>query len=410
VLIAASACASGDDESAGATSGAPPASKCAPPDLELAYATILAVNEDSVFVVDQGPFDGAGSRLVQIAKACDESRLVAEELSWVLAVEADQAHVYWLARDGLYRAPTGGGAVEALDAPGVGTWGNGALFLDDQAIWFAADFAVKRLDRAPGAVATIIAKGCSVNAIAVDATDVWFATEDCGGEVSRAPKSGGAATVVAPKQHSASIAVDDGHVYWRNDRFGALTRWPKTGVEGDVFPVTVARPGGFHYRDGTVWLALGEHAAAVAAAGSAAWLDERPAFGVRHDGERLWVAGGDRLARLSPEPPVAAGFATGSGALTVSWNIDGAMACEPHSRMSIFLDGASGRNATLPCEAYSHRFEALAPGEYFFRVIYDRPNGITIGLDDGPFVVGDGETAVGPFDMGPCGVIPEDCR
>ena len=107
----------------------------------------------------------------------------------------------------------------------------------------------------PGARSSPLAAGQpGPDAIAVDATHVYW-INDASGELLRAPKAGGAPTVLATKQsvdaprHAAALAVDESSVYWlttgtreKHGADGAVMKLPKAGGEPVVLAGDQRRP------------------------------------------------------------------------------------------------------------------------------------------------------------------------
>jgi hypothetical protein len=179
---------------------------------------------------------GIGAQIFSLPTASPrEGRmLVSTDLSAADAIAIDAERVYFDAGPGIQSVALVGGAVN-LVAPG-----DHFLVAIDDANVYAVETPPtgEALVRAPklGGATTVLVSTPNAQKICLDDSDVyWIDWNDNGSQSSimRVPKAGGAAAVIATGQDApGDIAVDGTHVYWTTGKFGAaqtLVRAPKTG-------------------------------------------------------------------------------------------------------------------------------------------------------------------------------------
>ena len=150
--------------------------------------------------------------------------LATAQVSDPAAIAVDSANVYWAAPKGVMKVSKAGGVPEVLvgtsSAPTAIATGAGWIF-------YAADSSVVRV--APdGSSALTLATGAVTNALAVDATSVYWAKNT--GFIMRAPVDGGPVIQIASSPgYPSRAAVDGNTVYWV-DGTGIMT----TSVDGGI--------------------------------------------------------------------------------------------------------------------------------------------------------------------------------
>jgi hypothetical protein len=196
----------------------------------------LGVDDRSLYFNDYGmlamPKDGSGP----------EQGLPGDSNNFVGGLAVDSTGAYWTALVG----GTGGtyavlsylpsvGHVTTVDAPPAGSLGPVAL--DDAWVYFANDGnAIARAPKTGGASTVLVTRSKAILALAVDEANVYWAEGYwAGGYNSGTPvlamrKAGGAASTLAPDAASVRrIVVDDRCVYWveADLQLGKIVRAPK---------------------------------------------------------------------------------------------------------------------------------------------------------------------------------------
>jgi hypothetical protein len=203
--------------------------------------------------------DGRGE-ILQIPKAGGAAKRVAETPSRVLSMATDGQHVFWGVREGLFRAPAGGGSPVILQhlelgLRGVALSGDDVFFakahhldevvrkigkgggpanlvVDDRWVLFAADHdavygteptrrRIFRQDLAGGGPRPLARSEVPVAGIAIDAKSLYFAgsagfgcPKDAQGTLHRVSKTGGEPVLIGARLACPrALAVDDAHVY-----------------------------------------------------------------------------------------------------------------------------------------------------------------------------------------------------
>lgn len=133
----------------------------------------------------------------------------------------------------LNKVSVNGGTVTPL-ATASGAMG---IAVDSTNVYFATPGTVNKVPIAGGTAATQLATGQNVYSVAVDSTSVYF-TEHDGGYVSKVLISGGPVTHLASGLNSPeNLVVDGTNVYWTDYNQGVVYRVP---VAGGVSPTTLA--------------------------------------------------------------------------------------------------------------------------------------------------------------------------
>jgi hypothetical protein len=173
---------------------------------------------------------------------------------WPTTIAVDGKYVYWPSPTGIMRVPKAGGAAEIV---AVTSGGVSAIAVDATSVFFAVGGGIHRAPLA-GGDSMLLASGTVTNAIALDATFVYWA--DNRGPIQRVRREGGDTEQIAfSGGYPSRLAMEANRLYWL-DATGILTttpgnRTPTTlwmgapsinaliAVRGSVF-VTAVRAGG----------------------------------------------------------------------------------------------------------------------------------------------------------------------
>jgi len=132
------------------------------------------------------------------------------------APAVDSSGITWASGGTIERAPLDGGSPMRVTSVDTAT----ALALAGTDVYFAAGYVLMKAPLAGGpATALCTAAGAPVDAVAVDDTNVYFTSYSVVYEV---PRAGGAPTAIASNQGAPNaLAVDATSVYWTDG-----TSWP----------------------------------------------------------------------------------------------------------------------------------------------------------------------------------------
>jgi hypothetical protein len=176
--------------------------------------------------------------------------VLASGLTYPVSVAVDATSVYWIDFGGLHKEPSGGGAPVLLSSTGgeallirggSAYWTTGdtiqtvpvtggattmlvsgiaplarAIAADAMFVYWASAAGIVRMPLAGGPTTTLATNQQNVTAIAVDSTNVYWATVfSASATVMKAPLTGGSPVMLAPAINSvAALAVDSSFVYW----------------------------------------------------------------------------------------------------------------------------------------------------------------------------------------------------
>lgn len=168
----------------------------------------LVIDATDVFWAENGAIfrvPKAGGKAVQVTEAG-----IPDWLS------ADETHLYWYSTlSGMvFRAPKKGGPAVKVHEDDKHTLHT--FFLDgpDLFVSFGADNkgVIQKVPKAGGAAVTVV-EGVQPGAdFAVDASNVYWITED---DIYKVPRNGGSVSKIVEKvAHGRDLAVDDQYVYW----------------------------------------------------------------------------------------------------------------------------------------------------------------------------------------------------
>lgn len=150
-------------------------------------------------------------------------------------IGTDAGYLYWIdgsAQGGLRRALANTGPVEdladghemyniAFDQDHV-YWVYGGTYLNGS--WVGAE--IRRVLKTGGAPQTVVKIPTFANSIAVDATDVYWASYD-GASINRVNKQGGPIVKLADAANPRALAIDDTAVYWVEPTGGVVGKIAK---------------------------------------------------------------------------------------------------------------------------------------------------------------------------------------
>jgi hypothetical protein len=202
-------------------------------------ATNIAVDATSVFAV------GTSGQVVSCDKrGCNgQYTTIAENQSGAWGLAANERGVYWTSQStagGVTEALFAGGGVDLVTQTGPAhgiVVSGGTIFYTGQLQPGPGQEAVLSIPIAGGSPTILVPPDPADNplAIAVDCTNVYFATND--GSRSKVSRAGGAVTTLATGQGypSFSMAVDADRLYFIDDAAGEIRSVPIAG--GDVTTV-----------------------------------------------------------------------------------------------------------------------------------------------------------------------------
>lgn len=215
----------------------------------------LAVDAQNVYWTELAiPNTGTSSSVMQMPLAGGTPLTLATSLAAdpeYLVVAAGS--VYWTSfstgapdQDVVQSVPIGGGAVTSV---AQGQAGSGAIASDGTYLYYATLTATNRIPLAGGPPQAI---GPAALALAVDATDVYFAYTPRGAStaaIARFPVAGGTVTGLADGRSLTfgNIVLDDGAVYWVEGKGtvkngGAIATVPKSGGSPSVIAPSLDNP------------------------------------------------------------------------------------------------------------------------------------------------------------------------
>ena len=209
------------------------------------FVTRIAADATDVYFVDYGGStvkrvnveSGAETMVTQVAGA--EARFGG------VAVGSD--HVYFAMRGtgGVYR-----GAKNLSDQGGAELVANPTtpfdVALDDAYVYFN-DTTSNTISRVPfdlGPLEIVITGGSSLQGLAVDATHIYFGSDD---QVWKASKTGtdvGIVNLATAVNNAWDIVTDDVYVYWTGEQNDAIYRASKDGTQPGVIIGTASQPWG----------------------------------------------------------------------------------------------------------------------------------------------------------------------
>lgn len=366
-----------------------PSAHCNPDGLVLTNGRALALDDEHLFIVDSGDEQQEGS-LVRVDLACTEAQTIVTGLNQPRRLAVNGDYVYWSDIDSLWRATKDGGDVEQLTLGG-----GGDIVFDESYLYYPTGSQVKRFPLAGGPGETLAMLGCGTDSVAVDETHVYASQSGCARDVMRFPKEGGPIESIAVLQQARNVIVDDTHVYWVRDGDSAITAWPKTGGDGRVMPEGAGFVRYLSQTDDRLFFPTLHRIGSHLKAGSLSWEENREATAIALAPERIYRVFGGLLSAIAyPPSEEPTGFPGGSGSITIQWSAS----CSSDSLVAIFLDGPSRWNSTVDCNAGSHTFNDLAPGDY--GVVLQHPyTNSKASMSD--IAIAAGETVVGPIDLLP---------
>ena len=205
---------------------------------------MIASNATTVFWTNTTTPAGAvgsvpigGGAVVYVATAQDAPRGLA----------LGDTHVYWLntgtVNGDLDRANFDGSNRERLADPVAGGGGKDMAVFADFVYWANGnDGTIRRAPTIGGTVDSIVVGQIKPQAVAVDATGLYFtnyAVAGGGGNVVQLPAGGGEPSVIAADQPGARrIALDKDFVYWTNELDGTVRKAPIVAPAMGARPVT----------------------------------------------------------------------------------------------------------------------------------------------------------------------------
>jgi hypothetical protein len=202
----------------------------------------IAVDDGRVFWTNSGfpgypSYDGT---VLSVAKTGGSVVTLASGQGWASGIAVDATDVYWTASP--YDCPDGGGCsvvgnVMRMSKAGggpttlaAGNWflADSSLVLDATDVYWSQAFvvgAVMRVPKGGGKVSTLKSPFLDglLGAIAVDATRVFFAEDECAdagacmfhsGAIWSVPTSGKHAKKIATGLNTLALAADEANVYW----------------------------------------------------------------------------------------------------------------------------------------------------------------------------------------------------
>jgi hypothetical protein len=155
-----------------------------------------------------------------------------DSVDFVYALAADDAGVYWIGpvdgglEYGVFSAHAPFGAVTLLAKPS--SVGSG-IALDPDYVYFTGTPPIQRIPRNGGAPETLVGDASPYD-LEVDDAYVYWSEGFTGSDfaIKKAPKSGGAPSVIATGQGAfLDLAVDEHCVYWADLYGGRIVRAPK---------------------------------------------------------------------------------------------------------------------------------------------------------------------------------------
>ena len=201
----------------------------------------IAVDDDYVYWISK-----VAAR--RIAKSGGSASTIATGADMGPGLTVDATRAYWtvfLLTGGVQSAPLGGGSVVTLasnqELPR-------ALAVDATRVYWTYSGGVRRKGLTGLAfVEDIVTTPIGTDAIALDATHVYYLTDDAAvGAVAKVPKAGGTPTVLASNQNRPlELALDDAFVYFTRGGTGDIVRVGKSGASlgtissGYSFPVGI---------------------------------------------------------------------------------------------------------------------------------------------------------------------------
>lgn len=272
-----------------------------------ANVNCIAVNATDVYWMNAGAdLEGTGSvRRVSIDGGPVATLASHQGSAWPCRMALDATHVYWTFAGGsaVLKLPLDGGTPVTL-ASGAGP---DAIAVDATTVYFANEYGGTMKVPLGGGPA-IMLDGSSGNALAIDATSVYVTARgagNAGGSVTKVPLGGGGAETIASDQPDPeSIATDSENVFWANYADGTIAKVSVTG--GNV--TTVATGGGnaeFVAVDASsvYWASDLGNLSKVSKQGGASTLLSagRNIFDVVVDGTSVYWTDGESILKITPK-------------------------------------------------------------------------------------------------------------